>query len=194
MSPVRSSITISSAHGRSYANSSEKGAVDSRSTTHGKRENVYRRASTALVAIAIGVLVSLTVTLDAGPGSSQAEPDAGPGGRRWMPMPFFPPGAAVIFLVGDPLRGGGYMYVRFPVAYAPPLHSHTATERIYVNRGTLLLERPKNESVRKHVGDYFVVKADTVHTTMCAGPEDCFCYVSIDRALDVIPFRHDHPF
>jgi len=111
-----------------------------------------------------------------------------------MPMPLFPPGAAVIFLVGDPLRGGAYMYVKFPPAYAPPLHSHTATERIYVNRGTLLLERPKSETVRKPMGEYFVLKAGTVHTTVCAGPEDCFCYVSIDRALDVIPFRHDIPF
>ena len=150
------------------------------------------RTSTAPLTIAIWVLLS--VVLDAGLAWGQIEPDSGPGSRRWMPMPLFPPGAAVIFLVGDPLRGGAYMYVKFPPAYAPPLHSHTATERIYVNRGTLLLERPKSETVRKPMGEYFVLKAGTVHTTVCAGPEDCFCYVSIDRALDVIPFRHDNPF
>jgi hypothetical protein len=44
------------------------------------------------------------------------------------------------------------------------------------------------------MGEYFVVKAGAVHTTVCAGPEDCFCYISIDRAFDVIPFRHDNRF
>jgi quercetin dioxygenase-like cupin family protein len=153
---------------------------------------MHRRASTAPVTIAIWIL--LFVALDAGPGTGQAEPDRGPGGRRWMPMPFFPAGADVIFLVGDPLRGAGYMYVRFPAAYAPPLHAHTATERIYVSRGNLLLERPNSETIQKPMGAYFVVKAGAVHTTVCAGPEDCFCYISIDRAFDVIPFRHDNRF
>lgn len=150
------------------------------------------RASGASLTIVISVM--LCVALDAGASGRQIEPDTGPGGRRWMPMPLFPPGAAVIFLVGDPLRGAGYMYVKFPAAYAPPLHSHRATERIYVNRGTLLLERPNSETVREPTGQYFVLKARTVHTTVCAGPEDCFCYVSIDRAFDVIPFRHDNRF
>jgi hypothetical protein len=67
---------------------------------------MYRCVSTAPVTIAIWVLLS--VALDAGPGSGQAEPDRGPGGRRWMPMPLFPAGEAVIFSVGDPLRGAGY--------------------------------------------------------------------------------------
>lgn len=150
------------------------------------------RASTGPVTIAIWALLSVGV--DAGLTGGQIEPDSGPGGRRWMPMPLFPPGAAVIFLVGDPLRGAGYMYVTFPAAYAPPLHSHTATERIYVNRGTLLLQRPNAESIREPLGKYFVVKAGTVHTTVCAGPEDCFCYISIDRAFDVIPYRRENRF
>src|SRR5712691_3681041 len=150
------------------------------------------RACVASLSIVISVLLS--VVLDAGAGGGQIEPDTGPGGRRWMPMPLFPPGAAVIVLVGNPLRGSAYMYVKFPVAYAPPLHSHTATERIYVSRGTLLLKRPNAETVREPAGQYFVVEARTVHTTVCAGPEDCFCYVSIDRAFDVIHVRHDNRF
>jgi quercetin dioxygenase-like cupin family protein len=97
-------------------------------------------------------------------------------------------------LGGGTLRGAGYKYVKFPAAYAPLLHARTATERIYVGRGNLLLERPNSETIQKPVGAYFVVKAGAVHTTVCAGLEDCFCYISIDRAFDVIPFRHDNRF
>ena len=132
---------------------------------------------TSLAPLTLAISVLLSVVLDAGPGGRQIETDGTRDGRRWMPMPFFPPGAAVIFLVGDPLRGAGYMYVKFPRAYAPPLHAHSATERIYVNRGTLLLERPNRDTVREPMGAYFMVKASTVHTTVCVGPEDCFCYV-----------------
>lgn len=145
--------------------------------------------------VALTMVISLLLSIDLGAGAgAQVEPDSGPGGRRWTPMPFFPPGADMIVLVGDPLRGGAYLYVKFPVAYAPPLHSHKATERIYVNRGTLLLKHPDGGTIREPEGQYFVVKARSIHTTVCAGPEDCFCYVSINRALDVIPFRRDNEF
>jgi hypothetical protein len=61
--------------------------------------------------------------------AAKQSPIAGQAGADgWLP--FFPTGAEVIFLVGDPLRGAGYMYVEFSAAYAPPLHAHTATERI----------------------------------------------------------------
>jgi hypothetical protein len=81
--------------------------------------------------IAIGVL--LLVALDAGPNGGQASFDStATGGRRWMPMPSFPPGASVTLLLGDPVREAGYMDVRFPAGHEPPLHPHMATERIDV--------------------------------------------------------------
>jgi quercetin dioxygenase-like cupin family protein len=99
----------------------------------------------------------------------------------------------------DLLGGGSFARCRIHVrqilcGLRTPLHAHTATERIYVSRGNLLLERPNSETIQKPMGEYFVVKAGAVHTTVCAGPEDCFCYISIDRAFDVIPFRHDNRF
>jgi quercetin dioxygenase-like cupin family protein len=103
-------------------------------------------------------------------------------------MPLFPPGASVAFLLGDPFREPGYMSVKFPAGYEPPLHSHRATERILVVHGTLLLRTRHGDEIRKPEGEYFVIKRGIVHETACAGPEDCFCYISLDRAFDVIPF------
>ncbi len=136
------------------------------------------------VIITIGILLS--IALDAGLDAGQATPDQAPGGRRWMPMPLFPPGASVVLLLGDPFREAGYMYVRFPAGYEPPMHSHTATERILVQRGTLLLHLPDRDAIREPEGQYLVIKSGTVHETSCAGPEDCLCYISVDRAFDML--------
>jgi quercetin dioxygenase-like cupin family protein len=145
------------------------------------------RAAVAPLTIAFWVLLS--VTIDAGRTGSQTAPDGPPpAGRRWQPMPLFPPGASVVFLVGDPFREAGYMYVKFPAGYEPPLHSHKATERIFVNRGTLRLRMPNRDEIREPEGEYFVIKSGIVHETACVGPEDCLCYISVDRAFDVIPF------
>ena len=143
------------------------------------------RAPTVPLAIVIWILLS--VALDAGLHDGQGPPDQAPGGVRWMPMPLFPPGASVVLLLGDPFREAGYMYVRFPAAYEPPMHSHAATERILVDRGTLLLHLPHRDAIREPEGQYIVIKRGTVHETACAGPEDCFCYISVDRAFDMIP-------
>ena len=143
------------------------------------------RAPTVPLTIAIWILLS--GAFGAGLARGQAAPDEAPGGRRWMPMPLFPPGASVVLLFGDPFREAGYMYVRFPAGYEPPMHSHTATERIFVRRGTLLLHLPDREAIREPEGQYFVIKSGTVHEAACAGPEDCFCYISVDRAFDLIP-------
>jgi quercetin dioxygenase-like cupin family protein len=148
---------------------------------------MHPRAAVAPRTIAFGVLLS--VAIDAGRTGSQAAANGPPpAGRRWQPMPLFPPGASVVLLLGDPLREPGYMYVRFPAGYEPPLHSHKATGRIFVNRGTLLLRMPNRDEIRKPEGEYFVVKSGIVHETACIGPEDCFCHISVDRAFDVIPF------
>jgi quercetin dioxygenase-like cupin family protein len=148
---------------------------------------MHPRAGVASLTIACWVLWS--VAIDAGRASSQTPSDVSPPAeRRWQPMPLFPPGASVVFLVGDAFRGAGYMYVRFPAGYEPPLHSHKATERIFVSRGTLLLRLSNRDEIREPEGGYFVVKSGTVHQTACTGPEDCFCYISVDRAFDVIPF------
>jgi quercetin dioxygenase-like cupin family protein len=103
-------------------------------------------------------------------------------------MPLFPPGASVVLLLGDPFREAGYMYVRFPAAYATPLHSHHAIERISVDRGTLILHIQAQDPIRELEGSYLIIDRGTVHQTTCAGPDDCFCYISVDRAFDVIPF------
>jgi len=69
-----------------------------------------------------------------------------------------------------------------------------ATERISVDRGTLLLHIPDQDPIREPQGSYVVIKSGTVHKTTCAGPDDCFCYISVDRAFDVIPFsRREGP-
>lgn len=151
------------------------------------------RVSTCLLTIVTWILLS--VVLDAGRGNGQASSDGtGPADRRWMPMPLFPPGALVEPLVGDPFREAGYMYVRFPAGYEPPLHSHRATERIYVGRGTLLLHQLARDPVLEPEGAYVVIKSGTVHETACVGPADCFCYISVDRAVDVILFRGNNRF
>jgi quercetin dioxygenase-like cupin family protein len=104
----------------------------------------------------------------------------------------FPPGASVVMLLGDPFREAGYMYVKFPAGYEPPMHSHKATERILVDRGTLLLHLPERDPIREPEGQYIVIKSGTVHETSCVGPEDCLCYISVDRAFDVISFpKHE---
>jgi quercetin dioxygenase-like cupin family protein len=146
---------------------------------------MHRRASVTPLTIVFWILLS--VVFAGGRADSQAVPSP-LAGRRWEPLPLFPPGASVILLVGDPFREAGYMYVRFPAGYEPPLHSHKAIERIFVNRGTLLLRMPHRDDIRESEGHYFVVKSGTVHETTCAGPDDCFCYISVDRAFDLIPF------
>jgi len=145
-----------------------------------------RTSKTALIIV---VWVLLSGALDVGRSGGQAPADrTGTGGRQWMPMPFFPPGASVVLLLGDPFREAGYMYVRFPAAYEPPLHSHHATERIAVDQGTLILHIADRDPIREPPGSYLVIHRGTVHATTCAGPDDCFCYISVDRAFDVIPF------
>ena len=140
--------------------------------------------------LTVAVFIVLSAGLDAGRAGHQTAVDPSPpAARRWQPMPFFPPGASVVLLVGDPLREAGYMYVRFPGGYAPRLHSHKATERIFVAHGTLALRTLDGDEMRKPEGEYFVVKSGTVHETACVGPGDCFCYISIDRAFDVVPYQ-----
>ena len=148
---------------------------------------MHPRAAVGPLAIMFCVLLSGAT--GAGSMDSQAAPSGPPAAaRRWQPMPLFPAGASVLLLLGDPLREPGYMYVRFPAGYEPSLHSHKASERILVNRGTLLLRTPHADEMREPEGAYFVIKSGLVHETMCVGPEDCFCYISLDRAFDVIPF------
>jgi hypothetical protein len=47
---------------------------------------------------------------------------------------------------------------------------------------------PNRDEIREPEGEYFVIKSAIVHETACVGPEDCFCYISVDRASDVIHF------
>ena len=111
----------------------------------------------ALIFVAwIVTRTALDVELSAGQTPSDS---TGPGGHRWMPMPLFPPGAFVATLVGDPFREAGYMYVKFPAGYEPPLHSHQATVRVFCDRGILLLHLLDREPVRESEGAYIFVKA-----------------------------------
>ena len=105
-------------------------------------------------------------------------------------MPLFPPGVSFVPLLGDPFREAGYMYVKFPAGYEPPLHSHKATERILVNRGTLLLRVLDREPIHESEGAYIVIKKGTVHETACLGPSECLCYISVDRAFDMIMYSN----
>ena len=68
------------------------------------------------------------------------------------------------------------------------MHWHDATERIAVDRGTLILHALNYDAVREPEGSYVVIKNGTIHQATCAGPEDCLCYISVDQAFDVIPF------
>jgi hypothetical protein len=58
------------------------------------------RCGAPAMPLTIAIWILLSVALDGGLRGTQTAPDRAPVGRRWMPMPLFPPGASVVLLLG----------------------------------------------------------------------------------------------
>ncbi len=60
---------------------------------------------------------------------------------KWSPAPpFFPPGAQIVVLAGNPMAAEPYsVRLKFPAGYAIPAHSHPTDENVTVVSGELFM-------------------------------------------------------
>src|SRR5262245_52157347 len=57
---------------------------------------------------------------------------------KWNDIPGFP-GLKMAVVQGDPAKGASHFFLKFPAAFAAPVHHHSADHYVTVLSGTLVL-------------------------------------------------------
>jgi hypothetical protein len=95
------------------------------------------RCGAPAMPLTIAIWILLSVALDGGLRGTQTAPDRAPVGRRWMPMPLFPPGASVVLLLGrcpSPTLNPSF-HVRRPNSNASNKHGVGAVDSLVTGHG-----------------------------------------------------------
>lgn len=98
-----------------------------------------------------------------------------PGEMAWTKAPdFFPPGAEMTVLEGDPALPGPFtIRLRFPSGYLLPPHRHTAAERFTVITGMLLIgegtSADKSKTKVLEAGSFSLMSANNYHYAYAEG-------------------------
>ena len=132
-----------------------------------------------------------TVTKPAAPVHATYEPSAtttkvwSSDEGSWAAVPDFP-GVQMKLVNGNPQTGPSDIYLEVPAGNRLPFHWHSATESVYMERGTLELQMWDNTQTRVLNGmSYFQAPPRMIHRATCTSSEDCYLFVHSGGPFDI---------
>ena len=104
---------------------------------------------------------------------------------KWTDVPNAA-GVKMAVVTGNPSKGAGHFFIKFPGGFSAPEHHHTANHYVAVMQGTLVIGVDGKDHTLP-TGSFFSFTGEKKHTTKCA--EGAECVISIDsRGMwDVVP-------
>jgi len=153
-----------------------------------------------VVALAIS-LAAAAAAVAQQPGD--AKPKAAPKARARTPV-FIPaadlkwtdldpkgaPGVKVVDLWGDHAKGAFRAYLKLPVGFAAPLHTHTYDMKVVFLSGTYIQAPEGKPEVRLGPGSYMLQPGGNYrHTTSCDKAADCVFFVESSGPFDLKPVQ-----
>ena len=97
------------------------------------------------------------------------------------------PGVSTALTSGDIMKGPHSAFHQFKAGFSAPLHTHTATTRIVVLKGTMAVAGEDGKETQFPVGSYFTQPAGWKHVTKCTAATDCLVHLDADAAWDLKP-------
>jgi hypothetical protein len=148
---------------------------------------VRRRALKRISAFAVAALAMSSM-----PGAAVFAADAPapvgftPSQLKWVPNPARPD-VTMAVVWGDPDKGAFAAFNRFPAGFTAPLHTHTASTRIVVIKGTMSMTGADGKETKYPVGSFYTQPNTFPHTTRCLAGSDCLVYIEGDAKWDLKP-------
>ena len=103
----------------------------------------------------------------------------------WGEVPEFP-GVQMKLVNGNPRTGPSDIYLEVPAGNRVPFHWHSATETVYLERGTLELQMWDNTQTHLLNGNsYFQTPPRMIHRATCTSAEDCYLFVHSGGPFDI---------
>ena len=104
----------------------------------------------------------------------------------WEPLRLdgLPPGVEIAVLRGDLAKGGAEILLRFPPAYAVPVHSHTSDELYLWLSGTFAYVAADGAERELRAPAYISLPGGVAHGLRC-GPEPCVLFLRYSRPFDL---------
>jgi hypothetical protein len=147
-----------------------------------EKRPVKTLSAVAVAALALGLAPGSAV-LAAG---AAAPVGFTPGELKWVPNPARPD-VEMAVVWGDPDKGAFAAFNRFPAGFTAPLHTHTASTRIVVIKGTMSLTGADGKEMKYPVGSFYTQPNTFPHTTKCLAGSDCLVYIEGDAKWDLKP-------
>ena len=138
----------------------------------------------AMAAAAALILPAATRAADEG-GKKAAAVFVTPGDLKWVDVPGMA-GLKEATVTGNPSKGPGHFFVKFPGGFSAPEHHHTASHYVTVVSGTMVI----NVDGKDHTlppGSFFAFTGAKKHTTKCAEGADCVVCIDTRGKWDMVP-------
>jgi quercetin dioxygenase-like cupin family protein len=103
---------------------------------------------------------------------------------KWNDIPGFP-GLKMAVVQGDPGKGASHFFLKFPAAFAAPVHHHTANHYVTVLTGTLVLTIDGKDA-KLPAGSYFSFTDKKPHATKCDAGAECVLFIDARGKWDVV--------
>ena len=103
---------------------------------------------------------------------------------KWSDVPNFP-GLKMAVAKGDPMKGASHFFIKFPAAFAAPVHHHTADHSVVVLSGTLTLS-VDGKDTKLPAGSFFNFTKKQKHGTTCDAGAECLIFVDGRGKWDVV--------
>jgi quercetin dioxygenase-like cupin family protein len=110
---------------------------------------------------------------------------ATPSDLKWTDVPGAT-GVKMAVVTGNPAKGPGHFFIKFPAGFSAPEHHHTANHYVAVMQGTMVLGVDGKEHSLP-TGSFFSFTGGKKHTTKCAEGGDCVVYIDSRGTWDVVP-------
>lgn len=140
------------------------------------------RKTIAVVALAAAALLPWVVEAKGG-GKSVNVPA---GDLKWKDAGPDTPGVQYAAVAGDPMKGAGKFFVKFPSGFSVGMHHHSADHFSVVVSGTLV-QNVDGQDVTMPAGSYFSYTGKKQHTTKCTDAAGCILFVDAHGKWDVVP-------
>lgn len=104
---------------------------------------------------------------------------------KWGPCPaIFPPGCQIAVLNGDPSKPNADVFLRVPVGYKIPPHSHTSAERMILVEGRLVVRYQGAPAATLRPGTYAYGPPGLPHEAACKGKTRCTLFIAFEGPVD----------
>ena len=140
------------------------------------------RKMIAVVALAAAALVPWAVEAKGG-GKAVL---AAAGDLKWKDAGPDAAGVQFAAVAGDPMKGAGKFFVKFPSGFSAGLHHHSPDHFGVVVSGTMVFG-VDGQDVTVPAGSYISFTGKKQHTTKCTDAAGCVLFVDTHGKWDIVP-------